>query len=369
MTYLAYNMKYKSIYVAATSQHVGKTTSTLGLVSKFQNLDYTVGYCKPVGQKFLDLNNLRVDKDTVLFADLIGFDMVPEVHSPIILGRGATADFLDGKIDQDPMAILKNAKKELHAKNDIVIYEGTGHPGVGSVANLSNARVAKSMEAGVIMVAEGGIGSTIDMLNMCTSLFREEEVPIIGVIINKVRAEKMEKVKHYVEKWLQSKSYPLLGVVPYDQSLAYPLILSIAKAVGGKITHNIENLDNKVADILAGSLINYEKVRNAQDLLLVVSGRVLTVAINKISVICDSADMDYSPLAGIVVTGDDALDPEVIDYVNKYKVPLISTMLDTYGSVIKISRIEVKINRNTPWKVRRAIQLIEENIDISKLGE
>jgi len=28
-------MKYKNIYVAATSQHIGKTTSTLGIVSAF----------------------------------------------------------------------------------------------------------------------------------------------------------------------------------------------------------------------------------------------------------------------------------------------------------------------------------------------
>ena len=33
-----------------------------------------------------------------------------------------------------------------------MVYEGTGHPGVGSIVNLSNARVAKILEAGVIMV-------------------------------------------------------------------------------------------------------------------------------------------------------------------------------------------------------------------------
>jgi len=36
-----------------------------------------------------------VDKDTVLFADLIDFDIVPELHSPIILGPGATTRYLD----------------------------------------------------------------------------------------------------------------------------------------------------------------------------------------------------------------------------------------------------------------------------------
>ncbi|MEZ4908897.1 MAG: dethiobiotin synthase [Saprospiraceae bacterium] len=52
-------MKYKNIYVAATSQHVGKTTSTLGIVKTFQERGIHVGYCKPVGQQFLDLRKFK----------------------------------------------------------------------------------------------------------------------------------------------------------------------------------------------------------------------------------------------------------------------------------------------------------------------
>jgi len=359
--------KSKSLYVAATSQHIGKTTSTLGLVSAIRSKGIDVGYCKPVGQKFLDINNLRVDKDTVLFADLLDFDVVPEVHSPIILGAGATEKILDEDFDFDPDKVLLNAKKTLEQNHDFVIYEGTGHPGVGSIAGLSNARVAKLMDAKVIMVVEGGIGSTIDMLNMTTSLFREEGVEILGVIVNKVRPDKLEKVRKYLTLWFERANLKLLGVVPYDPSLAYPLILSISKAINGRITHNIENLDNRVANIIAGSVIDYEKVRDKEDLLLVVSNRGVADAISKINIISDTAEKIKSPLAGIVVTGEGDLDEKVVEYVNTHKVPLIRTDLDTYGSVIKISRIEVKINRNTPWKVRRAIELIEENLDLSSI--
>lgn len=358
-------MERKSVYIAATSQHIGKTTSTLGIVSAIRGIGKNVGYCKPVGQKFLDINNLRVDKDTILFADLLDFDVVPEIHSPLILGKGATEQILDGKFDFSVEGALLHARKLLEEAHEVVIYEGTGHPGVGSIAGLSNAKVAKLMNAGVIMVVEGGIGSTIDMLNMTTSLFREEGVEILGVIVNKVRLDKIDKVKKYLKIWLDQQGLPLLGVVPYDPSLAYPLILSVSKAISGKITHNIENLDNRVANILAGSVIDYEKVRDKEDLLLVVSNRGLTDAISKINIISDTVDKENSPLAGIVVTGEGELDEQVVEYVEKHKTPVIRTDLDTYGSVLKISRIEVKINRNTPWKVRRAIQLIEENIDLS----
>ena len=113
-------MPYRNIFVAATSQHVGKTTSTLGLVSSFMKQGLKVGYCKPVGQKFLDLQNLRVDKDTILFADLINFDIVPEVHSPVILGPGATELYLDNPTQVDLDDIILSAAQELSRKVPVI---------------------------------------------------------------------------------------------------------------------------------------------------------------------------------------------------------------------------------------------------------
>jgi len=359
--------KYKNIYVAATSQHVGKTTSTLGLVSSYMKQGLKVGYCKPVGQKFLDLANIRVDKDTVLFADLIHFDIIPELHSPVIIGKGATKKYLNDPDKYDLEKIILTARDRLSNENELVIYEGTGHPGVGSVADVSNARVAKILDAGVIMIVEGGIGSTIDMLNMCTSLFREEGVPIIGVIINKVIPDKIPVVRKYVGKWLERNNIKLLGTLPYDKTLAYPLVRSINKAVNGTITFNSENAGNKVESILAGSLIDLQELKSSEDSLLVVGTRSVDTAINKIKSITKLNRITTCPLSGIVATGHGKISPETFAYIEEHKIPLIRTDLDTYGSVIKISKIEVKINRNTPWKIRKAIDLIENNVDLDNL--
>lgn len=353
----------KSIYVAATSQHVGKTTSTLGLVSMFMERGIKVGYCKPVGQKFLDIDNLRVDKDAILFSDLIDFDLNPDIHSPIILGKGATQKYLDNPEIINLEKKLHKAQLALSSRNDVIVYEGTGHPGVGSVANVSNAKVAKLLNASVVMVVEGGIGSTIDMLNMCMSLFREEKVPILGVIINKVRVNKIDLVTEYVGKWLAKNNYPLLGVIPYDQTLAYPLIKTVSKAVNGTIIYNMSGANNKVESILAGSLIDLKELKSSQDLLLVVSTRSINHAIEKINSITESNGITVNPLSGIVATGHGFIDSNTIEYIEKNKIPLIRTDLDTYGSVLKISKIEVKINRSTPWKVTRAIELIKDNVD------
>jgi dethiobiotin synthetase len=357
----------KFIYVAATSQHVGKTTTTLGLVAGLLNQGKNVGYCKPVGQQFLDINNLRVDKDTLLFSDLIDFELNPDLHSPIILGRGATQMYLDNPHKFNTHQKIMDAANKLSELHDIVIFEGTGHPGVGSVADVSNAAVAKLLNAGVVMVVEGGIGNTIDKLNLSLSLFREQNVPIIGVIINKIRPEKIEKIGHYVNKWLINHKLPLLGLIPYDQSLAHPLIKTVAKALKGKIVSGQDFINNKVEAVIAGSLVEYKELKKSQDLCLVTSNRSLHNAIRKISGMSETLGLTNSPLSGIVVTGKGKLNNVAKSYIDKHNIPIIQTAFDTYEAVLKISRIEVKINRSTPWKIKRAIELIEEHVDLDKI--
>ena len=217
------------------------------------------------------------------------------------------------------------------------------------------------------MVVEGGIGSTIDMLNMTTALFREENVPIIGVIVNKVIPDKMEKVRHYVGKWLSDHNLPLLGLMPYEKTLAYPLIRSVAEAVQGVVTYNADFQDNKVESILAGSLIDLKELRSSQDLLLVVATRSINEAIRKIEFMAAQHGIKNCPLSGIVATGEGQMDRHTLKYIENNNLPLIRSELDTYGAVLRISKIEVKINRSTPWKIKMAIDLIENNVDLSAI--
>ena len=74
--------------------------------------------------------------------------------------------------------------------------------------------------------------------------------------------------------------------------------------------------------------------------------------------------IDHCPLSGIVISGNKPLDESVLKYINDNQIPVVRTDLDTYEAVIKISKIEVKINQNTPWKVQKTIKLIEENVDL-----
>ncbi len=362
----------KRIYIAATSQHIGKTTSTLGLVKLLKKKGYNVGYCKPVGQEGVlnESTGVYADKDAVLFAQVMEFEMEPQIHSPVILGPGATQQYLDNPSNYDFEGDIFRAAEILEKKHEIIIFEGTGHPGVGSVVNLSNAEVAQKLGASVILVVEGGVGNTIDRLNLSLSLFREQKVPIIGVIVNKVLIDKLDKVKHYVGIKLKEWGIPLLGVMPYDKTLLYPLFDTVCKAIDGRYLHNFDQRYNRVEKVLAASLVDTHTFKEDASVLLVVSANRVNEVVSKIHQ--KTTHLSKCPLAGIVITGDGRLEEwsEAFGcegYILTHQIPVVATRLDTYGSALQISRIEVKINTRTPWKTEKAREMIEEHVNLSAI--
>lgn len=356
------------LYIAATSQHVGKTTSTLGLMAAIRARGHSVSYCKPVGQEFVELGELRVDKDALLFARGMDFELHAELHSPVIIGSGVTAKYLDDPTQYDFASRITKASRRLQSVNDIVIYEGTGHPGVGSVCDMSNAQVARLLGAPVVMIVEAGIGSTIDKLNMNLALFREQRVPVRGVIVNKCRPRKIAKVEKYVGKYLDKLGIPLLGVLPYEKTLSNPIMATIRRALKGKTLLHKNRLDNPVDNVASGSLLAQAEVENLKDLLIIASARRLNEALDALQKILAERQLDGSTVAGVVVTGADAANFQPSsDFLSKYRIPVISCPLDTYGAAVRISQMEVKINLKTPWKIRRAVELIEERVNMDLL--
>ncbi len=363
----------RRLYIAASNQHVGKTTCTLGLVEAFRQQDHKVAYCKPVGQGAVNFKDLQVDKDALLFSTMMHFDLVAQVHSPVILGPGATQAYLDDPSRFNYRERILAASSILESEFELVIYEGTGHPGVGSVVGLSNADVAHMLDAPVILVVEGGVGYTIDRLNLCLALFREQNARLAGVIINKVLPEKMDKVEHYVGKKLREWDIPLLGLIPYDKTLMYPLLDTIRSRIQGRVLANPAGLNNLVEEVVAASLLpKYHFNEETQGVLLVTSANRLNDSVGRIIELSEREGIE-NPLAGIVITGDgrllESLDEgfEYANYVFKNNIPIISTPLDTYGTAVQISTMEVKINVQTPGKAKRAIELVHSCVDLGKI--
>ncbi|ETV77793.1 hypothetical protein H257_08633 [Aphanomyces astaci] len=207
----------KAVYVAATRQHVGKTSTCLGLLQGLTNRFDHIGFLKPVGQQsVLVENNVRVDKDVRVAKEIFGLDRCDYADmSPVVIPPGYTRDYLDGKISlESQLSKIRTSFDRIASQNEFTVVEGTGHTGVGSIVNVNNARVAAELGVDMVLIANGGIGSAFDDLSLNRAMCQQYGVRIRGVILNKVRPNKIDMMWDYFPKALKQWDIPLLGVVP-----------------------------------------------------------------------------------------------------------------------------------------------------------
>ncbi len=143
----------KNIFIAATSQNCGKTTTSIGLMHLAQKKYRRVGFIKPLGPKPVKFNRCTVDKDAALIAQVFDMEKDLRLMSPVVVYPDTTRMVVDGEISPDELherIIL--AYTELEKKCDFIIIEGSGHPGVGSILKTSNACIARMLNAPVLMV-------------------------------------------------------------------------------------------------------------------------------------------------------------------------------------------------------------------------
>ena len=70
------------LFIAATRQNDGKTTTSLGLLAALAKIHPRVGYIKPVGQRFVEIEEQKIDEDTVLMDSVYSLNCPAGGHEP-----------------------------------------------------------------------------------------------------------------------------------------------------------------------------------------------------------------------------------------------------------------------------------------------
>src|ERR1035437_4375750 len=210
------------VFIAATRQNDCKTTASLGLLAALQKNFSRIGYIKPVGQRFVQIEEEKNDEDFVVMGSVDHLDCPLVDMSPIAVEPAFTRKYLTHANNEALVKKIQNSFDRVAWEKDFVLCEGSGHAGVGSVFDLSNAQVAKILGCKVIIISQGGIGKPIDEVCLNQALFEKEGVEIIGVIINKVHEEKIPEITRFVRSGLKRKGLDLLGVLPHEQLISNP---------------------------------------------------------------------------------------------------------------------------------------------------
>ncbi|MHC4985467.1 MAG: phosphotransacetylase family protein [Planctomycetota bacterium] len=359
----------RPLFVAGTSQHIGKTTTSLGLLHAFRNRGLNVGYCKPLGQRFAGKGKHTLHEDTLLITRSLGMseDQQPDLAVPLSSGKVGEAiqdlqveKYLDG-IRQTFDAVAEG--------RDLTVVEGAGHVAVGSCLKVSTAEVACTVDAKVLLISSGGVGSTIDSLSLSWDFLRYRGADVMGVLVNKIWPQKYTRIKDTVTRGLANLDIPCFGAVPFEERLSQPTMRQVHEAIGGELIAGADQLDNRVENTIVAAMeaehmIHYLKCSTliftpgdrSDNLLAALSAATL-------------GDVCEAPIAGLILTGGFTPNSTILRMIEAAHVPTILIEGDTYSTASKFHATAFKIAVEDNEKIQWAMCLAEEHIDIDGLIE
>jgi BioD-like phosphotransacetylase family protein len=360
------NSETPRIFIAATRQNDGKTTMSLGLLAALQRLYPRIGYIKPVGQRFVAIEENKIDEDSVLMDRVYHLNCPLVDMSPIAVEPNFTRKYLERANSDDLVKRIQTAFDRVAWEKDFVLCEGSGHAGVGSVFDLSNARVARLLNAKVIIVSQGGIGKPIDEVSLNQALFEKEGVEIIGVILNKVLGKKVEFVTDFARRGLRRKGLDLLGVVPHQPLLSSPTMDLIAEELDAKRLNQPQDPDHLlVEEVMVGAMGVHHTMSLLRDgLLLIAPGDREDL----LFAVATSLEGDSpAALAGIVLTGGLHPGPDALRAIQRLPFPVLLADGDSYRVASTVHTLTVKTRPNDLQKIALIRDLIATHVDVDRI--
>jgi BioD-like phosphotransacetylase family protein len=376
------------VFIAGERQHAGKTVTSLGVISAISKIidPADIGYFKPVGQEMITLpNGQKIDKDVRIVKEFTGLDM-PDMGmlSPVRVVSGVTKEYITGT---NQKAITAQFEKNIHetmaslSDKKLIIAEGTGHPGVGSVVGLSNARVANLLDAKILYLVGGGIGRTLDELEVDLSYFAHPHTKVAGVLFNKVLPSKLDSMAEVLTEKALDRIFPewdpslkVFGYIPTAKYLNNPSMHLISHSFkdhrtlkGGKCAGAWHQPCRKVKIVSQDiDVFSPETSLRPHDIAVIASG-----SHRRLKRIVDfNNTLVGEKLGGIIITcsNDKMPDQQSIEHLANSCLPCIAVKQDTADTDATLYKCfsNTKLQLYDQIKHASIVELFEQHFDAER---
>jgi len=112
----------------------------LGLISALKKRLGKVGYIKPVGQRYVEIDGAKIDEDALLVKEVYGLEGDLSDMSPIAIPAHFTEHYIDSPDRESLVSAVTDSFARIQAGKDVVVVEGTGHAGVGIGIRIPTGR-------------------------------------------------------------------------------------------------------------------------------------------------------------------------------------------------------------------------------------
>lgn len=356
--------KLRNIFISSIYQNAGKTAISLGLYQILKERKIRTAFMKPIGQQVVPMGDYDIDKDSYLIGEVFHTKKFFKEMSPVTIGRGYTEKYIFNPRKDELKGTILKAFDSLRKRKEAIIIEGTGHAGVGSVIDFSNADVAQLLGSKVMIISEGGIGRSIDEIVLNKALFDLKGVEVIGVIVNKVLPEKYEKVERALRQGLLNKGIELLGVVPMDPLLSVPTVEQVKTGLNLQLLCGGDGLNRRVNHTIVAAMEPHNMIHHLKEgTLVLTSGDRVDNILLAVSSHLAGEDRGFH-ICGIILTGGLQPNPEIIEILRKSHIPILTTEDDTYMAATKIKHLICKIQKTDKDKIKEVTRLVKKYVNV-----
>jgi BioD-like phosphotransacetylase family protein len=356
----------KNLFITATRHNEGKTVLALGLISGFAKRLKKIGYIKPVGKGSIEYAGEKIDHDVALVKETCRIPAQVKDMGPVSLD-GFPSHWISREGREATLEKIRKGFESVAKDKTFVVIEGTGNAAAGAAFGLSNAFVAKLLNAKVLLVASGGVGQPTDEVILNKSYFERAGVEVLGVVVNKAYPHEFERIDKWMRRVLELMNIKLMGTIPFEGELSRATMMDLYEAFRGNVLNGEASMGVKLGKVVLGAM-------SAGSALEGLSGSVTLICpadredmlVAALSAMYLSGRKDFT-LQSVVITGKEKLSDMVLRMLRRTTIPVLHVEPDAYSVLSQVHASNFKISPSNQDKVNAAIELVRKHVDVDAI--
>ncbi len=361
----------KTILLVPTAEGVGLTSACLGLVYALECQGIKAGFLKAFSQDA----SAQSDSSTALYRHISQSETVEPISYATLTSRLALAQ--SDELLEDAVRL----QREVSKKHDIIIVEGLVPTQRDAFASQLNAQLAQALDAKVVIVSTADINNAKHSADQVQSQLRHFALDrAAGVLFMRTKGlndahipvtldpslRLVEETAHFAQalqnshSHIGSKNLPIIGLVPFSNTLSVPRISDLAQHIQAVWLNQGDQQRRVLNTSLIGGNI-------ANELQKFVAGELIISAADRVDALLAAqlANQNGTPLAGVVLTEQNAPNTEILNFCQSHKsdLAILHTDLTAFETVQKIRSFCNEIPQDDTSRAEQVTHFVGSHLD------
>jgi BioD-like phosphotransacetylase family protein len=349
-----------SLLVTSTDAGTGKTAVALALARLAADRDETVGYMKPKGTRLQSNVGKTLDADPMLARELLDLDAEMHELEPVVYSPTFVSGVMRGEEDPETLRErIAEAFDTLSADRDVMLLEGAGDPATGASVDLTDADLAELLDARALLVARYEEARDVDAVLAAAAGLGDR---CAGVVFNAVSSAAYDEVETQVVPFLESRGVPVLGVLPWERSMAGVSVTDLAGELGADVLTEGDS-EALIERVLVGAMSGESALshfRRTKDATVITGGDRADV---------QAAALDAPGVNCLVLTGGHRPSGAILGKASDEGVPVLAVQTDTLTTVERIESLIHGGRMRDEESVEEMQRLLNAHADVDAILE